>query len=220
MIMTVLIQKIHIAKSQLGLDDDTYRDLATRITGKSSSKAMTESERQILLTEMERLGFKVTSKSNQKRLEGKFATKLQALWIAGYNLGVVTNGSDEALIAFVKRQTKLDHVRFLHDAGDAYKAIEALKRWLNRAAGVSWAQDRFLPDWANKPHGQIALTQWSILNKNNHTQGAEFGTTVWKLCGYEGKPQLNDLNDKEWQLVMNKLGEKVRTLVDRNAFNS
>ncbi|MBX8800695.1 regulatory protein GemA [Ochrobactrum sp. MR28] len=211
---------IYVAKKQLGLDDDDFRSLCERVTGKRSTRDMSEPQRAKLVEHFRKQGFKPVSKDTRKQLEGRYAAKLQALWIAGYNLGVVTNGSDEALIAFVKRQTKLDHVRFLHDAGDAYKAIEALKRWLNRAAGVSWAQDRFLPDWANKPHGQIALTQWSILNKNNHTQGAEFGTTVWKLCGYEGKPQLNDLNDKEWQLVMNKLGEKVRTLVDKNAFNS
>jgi hypothetical protein len=41
------------------------------------------------------------------------------------------------MIAFVKRQTGLDHTRFLTDAADAARAIEALKAMCARA-GVVW----------------------------------------------------------------------------------
>lgn len=205
---------IHVAKKQLGLEEDDFRAVCERVTGKRSTREMSEPLRIKLVEHFREQGFKpvrkAPSKASKKRLEGRYAAKMQALWIAGYNLGVVTNGSDEALIAFVQRQTKLDHVRFLHDPADANTAIESLKRWLNRAAGVSWAKDNLLPDWANKPHGQIALTQWSILRKHNLMVGEEFAITAWAMCGYDGKPQLNDLKDKEWQLVMNKLGELIR----------
>lgn len=207
---------INIAKTQLGLDEETYRSSLMRLTGKTSLRAMSEPERLKVIDDFKAKGFrpvrKTPLKPSSKQLQGRYAPKMQALWIAGYNLGVVTNGSDEALIAFVQRQTKLDHVRFLHDPADAYKAIETLKRWLTRAAGVSWAKDRFLPDWANKPHGQIALTQWSILKKNDQMASEEFAITAWTICGYDGKPQLNNLSEKEWQLVMNKLGERIRKI--------
>lgn len=207
---------INIAKKQLGLDEETYRSSLIRVTGKSSLRDMSEPERLKVIDDFKSKGFKavrkVSSRTSKKRLEGRYTAKMQALWIAGYNLGVVTNGSDEALIAFVQRQTKLDHIRFLHDPADAYTAIESLKRWLNRAAGVSWAKDNFLPDWANKPHGQIALTQWSILKKQNLMVGTEFASTAWAICGHEGKPKLNNLTEKEWQLVMNKLGESIRKI--------
>ncbi|EXL08201.1 hypothetical protein BG46_01345 [Brucella anthropi] len=208
------IAKINIGKQQLGLDEDTYRELLFRVTGKVSLRDMTDNEHQLVLADLQSKGFKPASKGagkgTRKRLEGKFAPKLQALWIAGFNLGVVTNGSDEALIAFVKRQTGLDHIRFLHDPADGYKAVECLKRWLNRAAGVSWAKDLLVPDWANQPHGQIVLAQWNILTKSDRTNGERVSETAWAICGYDGKPMLNDLKPKEWQKVMNELGKRVR----------
>lgn len=130
---------IHVAKKQLGLDDDSYRDTLRLVTGKSSTGDMSEAERQKVLERFRQLGFKTASKASRKPLEGRFAKKLQALWIAGYNLGLVRDRDDRALIAFVKRQTGLDHVRFLRHGQDAVKAIEALKGWLTRSGGVDWA---------------------------------------------------------------------------------
>lgn len=208
------IALINIAKSQLGLDEDTYRGMLHRVTGKVSLRVMSETEKQNVIEDLKQKGFdpsvKATSKGGRKRLTGKYAAKLQALWIAGYNLGVVTNGSDEALIAFVKRQTKLDHVRFLHEPNDANQAIESLKRWLNRAAGVSWAKDPLVPDWANQPHGQIVLAQWNLLTKAGRTNDERLSETAWSICGYDGKPLLNNLKPKEWQAVMNALGMRIR----------
>ncbi|MGO1161713.1 gp16 family protein [Brucella sp. C7-11G] len=205
---------INIAKNQLGLDEDTYRGMLHRVTGKVSLRFMSETEKQNVIEDLKQKGFdpsvKKTSKGARKRLTGKYAAKLQALWIAGYNLGVVTNGSDEALIAFVKRQTKLDHVRFLHEPNDAYQAIESLKRWLNRAAGVSWAKDPLVPDWANQPHGQIVLAQWNLLTKAGRTNDERLSETAWSICGYDSKPLLNNLQPKEWQAVMNALGMRIR----------
>lgn len=208
---------INIAKNQLGLDDDTYRGMLHRVTGKVSLRVMTEIEKQNVIEDLKQKGFdpsvKNTSKGGRKRLTGKYAAKLQALWIAGYNLGIVTNGSDEALIAFVKRQTKLDHVRFLHEPNDANQAIESLKRWLNRAAGVSWAKDPLVADWANQPHGQIVLAQWNLLTKAGRTNDERLSETAWCICGYDGKPLLNNLKPKEWQAVMNELGKRIRASI-------
>ncbi|MCK9139468.1 regulatory protein GemA, partial [Haemophilus influenzae] len=47
-----LIAKIHIGKSQLGLDDETYRQLLVSTTGKTSCTEMTESELQQVLNIM------------------------------------------------------------------------------------------------------------------------------------------------------------------------
>ena len=70
--------------------------------------------------------------------EGPYAAKLRALWISAYNLGVVRSRDDKAMIAFVERQTKLAHTRFLVDPKDAARAIEALKSWIAREGGVAW----------------------------------------------------------------------------------
>lgn len=52
-----LLAKIHIGKKQLGLDDDTYRDLLERVTGKRSAGQCTERQLVDVVEEMVRLGF-------------------------------------------------------------------------------------------------------------------------------------------------------------------
>lgn len=66
---------------------------------------------------------------------------MQALWIAGWNLGVIRNRSDAALHAWMDDRfgaRGITHTRFLIDLGQAEMVIEALKGWLERAAGVDW----------------------------------------------------------------------------------
>lgn len=58
-----LIAKIHIAKQQLNMDDDTYRAILQRTTGQNSTKNCDLAQLQRVMTEMERLGFQPTSKS-------------------------------------------------------------------------------------------------------------------------------------------------------------
>lgn len=52
------IQLIHIAKSQLGLDDDTYRQMLSTTTGKNSCSKMTLPELQQVLDHLKAKGFK------------------------------------------------------------------------------------------------------------------------------------------------------------------
>lgn len=52
------LSKIHIAKKDLALDDETYRALLTRVTGKSSAKDLSPLETAKVLRELERLGWK------------------------------------------------------------------------------------------------------------------------------------------------------------------
>lgn len=52
------LSKIHIAKKDLGLDDETYRALLSRITGQSSAKDLSPLDVAKVLREFERLGWK------------------------------------------------------------------------------------------------------------------------------------------------------------------
>lgn len=54
----ILMAKIHIAKKDLHLDDDTYRDVLWRVTGKRSCKDMTFAQLQDVVKDMENSGFK------------------------------------------------------------------------------------------------------------------------------------------------------------------
>lgn len=55
------LAKIHVAKAQLKLDDDTYRALLERLTGKTSAADLTARERVMVLNEFYRLGWSAES---------------------------------------------------------------------------------------------------------------------------------------------------------------
>lgn len=205
--MTSSTAAIHVAKKQLGLDDDTYRAKLSNITGKTSTKAMSEAERQKVLTVLRNEGFKPSSSAPQKGLAGKFAKKLQALWIAGYNLGVINDRTDAALLAFVKKQTGLDHTRFLHYADDARAAIEALKAWLKREASVMFGNTNG-QEWLSSDGAKIAWAQWKILHPDTNLMVRRgFDAEVAALTG---QSWLAALAPKDWQAVMNELGRRIR----------
>lgn len=143
---------IHAAKRAAGLTDEDYRALLQGKFGVASSRVLDNKGANLLLDELRTLGGggkaggqAVSAAARRRRAQtatGKFAPILQALWIAGYNVGVVRSKDDAALIAFVQRQCKVDHTKFLTDQAQARRAIEALKSWLAREGGVEWTLDK------------------------------------------------------------------------------
>jgi hypothetical protein len=141
------IRAIHVLKGQSGLSDAEYREhLKTRFKV-VSSKDLTEAQAGLLMDDLRSLTGTKAPRTSAKKASGKFAPVLQALWLAGYNLGIVENADDAALLAFVKRQCKVDHDRFLVDQAEAAKAIEGLKSWVAREGGFAFGTqgqaDRF-----------------------------------------------------------------------------
>jgi len=53
-----MIAKIKIAQKALAMNDDSYRALLTRVTGKGSAAALEKHEMEAVLREMQRLGWK------------------------------------------------------------------------------------------------------------------------------------------------------------------
>jgi phage gp16-like protein len=208
--MTSSIAAIHVAKTQLGLDDDTYRAKLQNITGKTSAKAMSENERQKVLTVFRNEGFAPLGAGKRAggraKLSGKFAKKLQALWIAGYNLGTVRDRDDAALEAFVRRQTGIERERWLHHADDAERVIEALKGWIARDAGVTWSNAGLHPDSYMRQFGyKIANAQWAIVAPD---AAKDFWPVVTDLVNHDVLHR--HLSDQEWITVMNWLGDRIR----------
>ncbi|WP_288990021.1 phage protein GemA/Gp16 family protein, partial [uncultured Sphingopyxis sp.] len=136
--MSAAIKMIHVAKRELGMDDDDYRAVLDRATrgAATSLRAMTDGQLQLVIGEMKKLGFVPSSPTGTSRkVKGPFAPKLLALWLSGWNLGIVHSREDQALIHFVERQTGIAHVQWLRDPRDAAKAIDGLKLWIAREAG-------------------------------------------------------------------------------------
>lgn len=140
---------IHGLKKRAGLDDDSYRGLLHQVAGVDSAKSLTIEGAIAVIDRLQVLtggrpaerGERVRPQANGAlRLEGPYAGKMRALWIAGYGLGLVQDRTDEGLAAFVKRQTGLDHPNWLRDDRQAMRVIEGLKSWIARETGFDWTE--------------------------------------------------------------------------------
>lgn len=118
-----LIKLIHIAKSQLGLDEESYRELLQECAGVESSKDLDTMGFKAVMAELERLGFRVgTGKTGGKSLspktrhladgERKPSAVLVAIWIEMGKAGVIEDASHEALQTFVLKQINSKQVVF------------------------------------------------------------------------------------------------------------
>lgn len=102
------IQLIHIAKQQLRMDELSYRMLLNELTGKNSTKQMTMAELMKILEAMENKGFKKTVKRHQSpttenaKVNSLIAHKIRATWINMAKNGMVRDGSEQALNAWVR----------------------------------------------------------------------------------------------------------------------
>lgn len=128
-----LLATIHVAKKDLAMADDDYREMLRRLTGLESAADCSLAELHRVVSEMERLGFR-----NRRRGGGTanpashpVARKARALWIGLHALGAVEDGSERALEAFGKRQLGVDRLHWA-DRSKAGALIEALKGWAER----------------------------------------------------------------------------------------
>lgn len=133
-----LIAKIHLAKKDLGFDDDRYRALLLGVTGKDSCKDMTHLELNEVMDAFYKEGFVVTVKKKPSRSGKPTATrvientplqkKIWALWYALADRGLVDRNK-KALNGFIKKQCELESIDWCKADKDARKVIEGLKSW-------------------------------------------------------------------------------------------
>ncbi len=129
-----LLAKIHIAKAQLNLDNDQYRDIVRRVTGKDSAAQCRYSQLVDLINEFKSLGWKTEKKKAFRRAPSDGIKKIYALWGKLQALGAVQSTDKTALDAFVKKYTGIDSVQWLQPA-QQQKIIEILKQWIKRIGG-------------------------------------------------------------------------------------
>lgn len=123
---------INIAKGQLGLQEDDYRALLLRVTGKTSLRVMSERQRIDVVEELKRLGFKVKAGGRKLPVTHKpYIRLIHALWSSCHRLDVIQDGSRDALRAFCKGIVAPDDVSLvdpdLLSYDQATPVIEALK---------------------------------------------------------------------------------------------
>ena len=134
----LMIKKIKTAQRHFNMDDATYRNFLFSIVKRRSCTDCSDFQLAQVINAFEKEGFRNVGNSRATRAEGKYAPVLKAVWLSGWNLGVVKNKDDAAMIAFVQRQTGVSHTRFLTDERDARKAIEGMKRWIARESSLEW----------------------------------------------------------------------------------
>ncbi|MDO4693070.1 MAG: regulatory protein GemA [Eikenella sp.] len=125
--------KIHIGKTQLGLDDDTYRALLLRETGKNSCAQMGLRELEKVLTAMGRQGFQPARPNLGRRPSPRGSAdamirKVEAL--------LLDNGLTWAYAhGMAKRMFGVDQVHWLPD-DKLHKLVAALQIYANRKREV------------------------------------------------------------------------------------
>lgn len=142
----VELAKIHMAKAQLGLDDDTYRQVIRVIGGAESGSAadLTPGGRERVLSHFRAHGWRARKRRADKQpghASDAQIAKIRALWLALHQAAVVRDGSEEALRSWVRQAS-----RRYHPAGTGYSAPELLPA---SAAGRLIEQ---LKSWAARTH--------------------------------------------------------------------
>lgn len=135
------LRAIHTLKGKAGLDDELYRGMLGRF-GVASSKALTSGQAAQLIDTLQVAGPARPQHPKAVAMTGRYGAKIRALWISGWHLGVVRDRTDEAACAFVERQTGVQRTAWLVEPAAGRAAIEALKAWLAREAGVEWPPGR------------------------------------------------------------------------------
>ncbi len=197
---------VQIKRRKLCIEDEDWRDLVERVTGQRSTRDLKPVQLRNLLTELDRLaGGRDTAPAARRRpLGGPYAAKLQALWISCWNLGLVASRDDKALIAFVRRQTRIDHPNWVLTPEDALKAIEAMKAMLARR-GVAWTFGKLDPAYVRLPGYQVARAQFVLVCE------ADQSFAGW-VTEQAGQP-LDQMSGEDWIPLMNRLGRHVRAAV-------
>jgi len=135
---TKQIAKIHVAKRQLALTEESYRDVLRRVSGRDSAADLDERGLTRVLEEFKRLGFR----DARRRSARPQVRMIRAVWGDLCEAGVVeADDREAALRAFVARQTRtaatpqgISAPEFL-DAKSANRVLEGLKAWRRRPRG-------------------------------------------------------------------------------------
>ena len=212
-----LIARLHALKREQGLDDELYRDKLEQLTGKRSAADLSDAE---LQRAVGRFGGNSAGQQPTRLPSTPACRLIQAQWISLYNLGIVHDASDAAILAFIKRQTRLDAAQWLNDHDHIKAVVEALKDWLARDGGVDWRNQPGMPANLQGPVFKVCLAQWRRLDElaevyRGKTWTGNARPLLEGLLNYakaferELEP-LTGWDNPQWAKVSKALGRKLR----------
>jgi len=180
-----MIAKVNIARHQLAMDEDDYRQLLLDTTGRLSLKECDDRQLEAMIARLKSKGFQpLPRKGAAPAAQHPMARKARALWISLFHLGVVHNQAEEALEAFARRQLGCDRLVWARQS-DAFRLVEALKAMAERAG---WRQrgidGKKLSPLVLKSHlCEVILARLKELGVA--ADGWSLETAAFRLCGIE-----------------------------------
>ena len=122
-------KKIHLAKNQLGLSDDIYRDILWANFKVASSTKLSPFQADKLLDIFKAKGWKAKAskdKGHSPKYDNPQQRKVVAMWIHLADAKVIRNRNDFALQKYVKRVTGIDNLKWC-SGSECFSLIESLK---------------------------------------------------------------------------------------------
>lgn len=131
----LLIKKIHVGCRQLGIEEDTRRDLTLRVVGKDSLRACTAAELEAVVDALKAQGFKPEAKAKGGRKFRPFASRgdvrfCHVLWAKLVQAEAMSVPGSEGLNAFVR-------ARFEKTWGAVPIDIDQMRDWQQIAQVIS-----------------------------------------------------------------------------------
>ena len=134
------LAQIHIGIKALGWDDAFYREILWSVCRARSSAELDMAGRLRLIAHLRKCGFepgaRATARSPRPVAQPltPVQRKMWSLWQQLADAGLVANRRMPALLAFVKRQTKVERLEWLNGQQEDL-VVESLKRWIAERTG-------------------------------------------------------------------------------------
>lgn len=205
-----MLAKIHVAKKQLQLDDDDYRQILMTETGRASAGDCTDAELERVIGKLRALGFKPLPKpgGNARPAQHPVARKARALWISLYHLGAVRSPSEQALEAFAKRQLKCEKLVWAKQS-DGYKLIEALKAMAQKHGWPQTDDKGNVLSVRALHEGLCRAILWKLKGIGEVPADWTIDIAAFRLCGIETGAS-GPMDAEAYQALAKALGEKLR----------
>ncbi len=190
-----------------GLSDEDRRAVQSRVTGKASMKGMSDDDMRRVLRELrgaprssgsrtrgpgageDQAAKGVSSAQGDAILPVTHRSKLRAMWICAFELGVVDNPTDGALAKWICRQTKVDHARWATPVMTA-SCVEALKDWMARDGNVNWKPYAQAKGRAKAiPRARVLEALWRRLHQAGAVNIPDAGALASWVTGFRRAPE-------------------------------
>lgn len=205
-----MLAKVHLAKKQIGIDEDDYRQILLEETGRTSAGDCTEAELERVLRRFEALGFKPLPKPGgaNRPAQHPVARKARALWISLHHLGAIDSPSEKALEAFARRQLKCERLVWA-DQRQGYRLIEALKAMAQRHGWPQVDASGAALSSLKLNEGLCQAILWKLKGADAIPADWTIDTAAFRLCGIEPGAE-GPINAEGYQRLAQALGAKLR----------